>query len=34
MDEWAKDPVLSLLWGRFDPWPTELLSAVGAAGKK
>ena len=26
----VKDPALSLLWHRFDPWP----HAVGTAGKK
>ena len=30
----VKDPVLSLLWHRFGPWPRELLHAVDAAKKK
>ena len=29
----VKDPALSLLWHRFDPWPWELLHAMGVAKK-
>ena len=34
MAQWAKDPVLSLLWQRFDPWPRELFHAIGTVKKK
>ena len=34
MAQWVKDPVLLLLWHRFDPWPGELPYAAGAAKKK
>ena len=29
-----KDPVLSLVWLGFNPWPQELLHAAGMAKKK
>ena len=34
MAQWVKDPVLSLLWFGFDPWPGELLNAAGTAPTK
>ena len=30
MVQWVKDPVLSLLWYRFDPWPENF--CVGGRG--
>ena len=32
MAQWVKDPVLSLLWRRFDPWPGNF--CVPTAGQK
>ena len=34
MAKWVKDPVLSLLWLGFHPWPGELPCAVGMAKNK
>jgi len=31
VDQQVKDPVLSLLWHRFYPWPRSFPMAVGAA---
>ena len=34
MAQWVKDPVLSLLWHRFNPWPRDFSHAPDAARKK
>ena len=34
MAQWVKDPTLSLLSHRFDPWPLELPHAKSEAKKK
>lgn len=34
MAQWGKDPVLSLLWHVFNPWPRDLLHTMGAARKR
>ena len=34
MAQWVKDPVLSLLWLGFNPWPWKLPYALGMAKKK
>ena len=31
MAQWVKDPVLSLQWCRFDPWPSTVGSGSGIA---
>ena len=30
----VKDPVLSVVWHRFDPWPEEILHATNEAKEK
>ena len=31
MDQWVKDPTLSLLWCRFNPWPGNFYRPIPVA---